>query len=93
LWYFLSVVKDFVASINGICGTESEVIVNLRPEKAEAAIVVITRRGKLLKSTGCFMFELSFQGVTFRLFSSGKLIFRGVKNRSELDRLLAGLLL
>jgi hypothetical protein len=86
-------IKDYVTSINGICGAESEVIVNLRPEKAETAMAAINQRSKILKSTGGFMFELSFQGMTFRLFSSGKLIFRGVKNRSDLEGLLAGLLL
>ena len=86
-------VKDYVASVGGICGAETEVIVNLRLENAEAAIAAIKRRCKILKSTGGFMFELEFEGVTFRLFGSGKLIFRGVKSREELDRLLAGLLL
>lgn len=90
---FLSSVKDFVASVGGICGAGTEVIVNLKPETSEVALALIKKRCRLAKSTGCFMFELCFEGVTFRLFSSGKLIFRGVKNRSELDRLLAKLLL
>jgi hypothetical protein len=86
-------VKDYVASVGGICGAETEIIVNLRPEKAQAAMAIIRQRCRIVKATGCFMFELSFKGVTFRLFSSGKLIFRGVKNRSELDGLLSDLLL
>jgi hypothetical protein len=90
---FLSSVKDFVASVGGICGAGSEVIVNLKPEHAEAAMALIKRRCKPVKAVGCFMFELCFEGITFRLFTSGKLIFRGVKNRDELDGLLAKLLL
>lgn len=82
-----------MASVGGICGAETEVIVNLRPETAEAAVLSIKKRCKMVKSTGGFMFELEFEGVRFRLFSSGKLVFREVKSRVELDRLLAGLLL
>lgn len=82
-----------MASVGGICGAGTEVIVNLRPENAEAVMAVIKRRCKLVKSTGGFMFELEHEGVRFRLFSSGKMVFRGVKNRAELDRLLVGILL
>lgn len=81
-----------MASVGGICGAGTEVIVNLRPENAEAAIAGIKRRSRVVKSTGGFMFELEFNGVTFRLFSSGKLVFRGVKNRAQLDQLLYSLL-
>lgn len=89
----MSSVKDFVASVGGICGAETEVIVNLRPENRDVVISTIKSRCRLKKSAGDFMFELEFEGLTFRLFMSGKLIFRGVKDRAELDRLLAALLL
>lgn len=93
MWFFLASVKDFVASVGGICGAETEVIVNLKPESRDAAIATIKERCAIKKSTGNFMFELEFGGITFRLFMSGKLIFRGVKDRVELDRLMAALLL
>jgi hypothetical protein len=93
LWFFLASVKDFVASVGGICGAETEVIVNLKPESKDDAIAAIKKRCVIKKSTGSFMFELEFGEVTFRLFMSGKLIFRGVRNRMDLDRLLVALLL
>jgi hypothetical protein len=89
----LSSVKDFVASVGGICGAETEVIVNLKPENREAVLSTIKSRCRLKKSTANFMLELEFGPVTFRLFMSGKLIFRGVKDRADLDRMLAALLL
>lgn len=89
----LSSLKDYVASVGGICGAKTEVIINLIAENRDAAISEIKRRCRVKKSTGGFMYELEFEAVTFRLFMSGKLIFRGVKNRGELDRLLAALLL
>lgn len=89
----MSSVKDFVASVGGICGAETEVIVNLRPENRDDAISTIKSRCRLKKSAGNFMFELELGGVAFRLFMSGKLIFRGVKDRTELEGLLAALLL
>ncbi len=88
----MTFVKDFVASVGGICGAETEVIVNLKPETRDAAISAVKKRCVIKKSKGNFMFELEFEKITFRLFMSGKLIFRGVKDRAELDRLLVALL-
>ena len=39
------------------------------------------------------IFELNFQNRSFRLYTSGKAIFRSVKNKQELNDLLANLLL
>jgi len=39
------------------------------------------------------IFELTFQDISFRLYTSGKAIFRSIKNREELNKILASLLL
>ena len=92
MWFFLASVKDFVASVGGICGAETEVIVNLKPESRDAAIATIKERCAIKKSTGNFMFELEFGGITFRLFMSGIVIFRGVIDRLVLERLMVAVL-
>jgi hypothetical protein len=86
-------IKKYVATIEGICGAETEVIVTLRCEQKDIAISNIIKRCLVKKSVSGVMFELEFQTVTFRLFGSGRAVFRGVKNRKELNRILAALLL
>jgi hypothetical protein len=86
-------IKDYIATIEGICGAETDVIVTLRSEEKDTAITNIIKRSILKKSVSGFMFELEFQYVTFRLFSSGRAVFRNIKNKKELNRILAALLL
>ncbi len=86
-------IKDYIAKIEGICGAESEVVVTLRCEETTIAITRIIKRCIVKKSVSGVMFELEFQGVTFRLFRSGRAVFRGIKNRKELNRILKALLL
>jgi TATA-box binding protein (TBP) (component of TFIID and TFIIIB) len=89
----VSTVKDYVATIEGICGAEKDVIVTFRCEEKDIAITNIIKRSVIQKSVSGLMFELEFQDVTFRLFSSGRAVFRSIKNRKELNRILAALLL
>jgi hypothetical protein len=86
-------IKDYIATIEGICGAETDVIVTLRSEEKDTAITNIIKRSTLKKTVSGFMFELEFQDVTFRLFSNGRAVFRNIKNKKELNRILAALLL
>lgn len=86
-------VKDCIAKIEGICGAEKDIIVIFKSEKTDATITNILKRSKVKKSVSGYMFELEFQGVTFRLFTSGRAVFRSIKNKKELNRILTTLLL
>jgi len=86
-------VDDYVARIEGTCGAESDVIVVFKYEKKDEAIAAILKKAKLKNTIAGIIFELTFQDMSFRLYSSGKAIFRGVKTRQDLNTLLAGLLL
>ncbi len=86
-------IKDYIATIEGICGAEKDVIVTFKCEKKDIAITNIIKRSVVKKSVSGYMFELEFQNVTFRIFSSGRAVFRSIKNRKELNRILAALLL
>ena len=86
-------IKDYIATIGGICGAEKDIIVTLKREKKDIAITKIIKRSIVKKSVSGFMFELEFQDVTFRLFGSGRAVFRSIKNREELNRILTALLL
>jgi hypothetical protein len=89
----MSTVADFVARIEGTCGAESDVIVVLRYEKKDEAIANIMKKAKLKNTIAGIIFELSYKDLSFRLYASGKAIFRGIKSKPELMDLLAELLL
>ncbi len=86
-------IEDYVARIEGTCGAESDVIVVFKYEKKDEAIANILKKAKLKNTIAGIIFELTFQDMSFRLYTSGKAIFRGVKNKQELNNLLASLLL
>ncbi len=86
-------VEDYVARIEGTCGAESDVIVVFRYEKKDEAIANILKKATLKNTIAGIIFELTFKDQSFRLYISGKAIFRGVKSKTELTNLLAELLL
>lgn len=89
----MATVEDYVSRIEGTCGEEKDVIVVLKYEKKDEAIANILKRAKLKNSIAGIVFELAFRDFSFRLYSSGKAIFRSVKNKEELHEILAALLL
>jgi K+/H+ antiporter YhaU regulatory subunit KhtT len=86
-------VDDYVARIEGACGAEKDVIVTFKYEKRDEALASISTRAELKKSIAGIIREMTFQNHTFRVYSSGKAIFHGIKTREELNGLLAALLL
>jgi hypothetical protein len=86
-------IDDYVARIEGTCGAEKDVVVVLKFDNKDEATAKIKQRAQLTKSLAGMISDFSFQDVSFRLYSSGKIIFKGVKNKQELNKLLAGLLL
>ncbi|MGD0070704.1 MAG: hypothetical protein ABSB71_03985 [Candidatus Bathyarchaeia archaeon] len=86
-------VEDYVARIEGTCGEEKDVIVVFKYDKKDEAIANILKKAKLKNTIAGIIFELTFQDISFRLYTSGKAIFRSIKNKQELNNLLANLLL
>jgi ribonuclease HIII len=89
----MSTVADYVSRIEGTCGAESDVIVNFKYEKKDEAIANILKKAKVKNTIAGIIFELTYENVSFRLYSSGKAIFRGVKTKQELMEFLIKLLL
>ena len=86
-------VEDYVARIEETCGEEKGAVVTIKYDKKDEAIAKILKKAKLKKSLSGIIFELDFQGISFRMFSSGKVIFKGVKNKEALHDILGILLL
>lgn len=83
----------YVSQIEGACGAEKDVIVVFKFEKKDEAIAKILKKATVKNKIAGIIFELTFQDQSFRLYSSGKAIFRGVKNKQALNSLLEKLLL
>ena len=86
-------VEDYVARIEGTCGAEKDLIVIFKYDKQTKAIDRILKKAQLRNSLAGIVFELAFNDVSFRVYKSGKAIFRGIKNRKQLNEILADLLL
>jgi ribonuclease HIII len=86
-------VEDYVARIEGTCGAEKDLIVIFKYEKRDEAIENILKRAQLKTSLAGIIFELTYQDISFRVYKSGKAIFRGIKSREQLNKILQDLLL
>jgi TATA-box binding protein (TBP) (component of TFIID and TFIIIB) len=86
-------VEDYVARIEGTCGEEQGVIVTFKYDKKDEALAKIRKKAQLKNSLSGIILEFAFQGISFRVFSSGKAIFKGVKSKEALHDMLATLLL
>jgi hypothetical protein len=89
----MATVEDYVARIEGTCGEEKDVIVVFKYDKKDEAIARILKKAQLKNTIAGIIFELTFQDASFRVYSNGKAIFRSIKNKQELNNLLANLLL
>ena len=89
----MSTVGDYVARIEGTCGEEKDVIVVFKYEKKDEAIANILKKANLKNTIAGIIFELTFENFSFRVYTSGKAIFRSIKNREELNQILTSLLL
>jgi hypothetical protein len=86
-------VDDYVARIEGTCGEEKDVIVVFKYDKKDEAVKRILARAQLKNTVAGIIFELTLEDVSFRLYASGKAIFRSIKNKEELYSILTCLLL
>ena len=86
-------VDDYVARIEETCGEEKSAIVTFKYDKKDEAIAKISKKAKLKSSISGIILEFTFQGISFRVFSSGKAIFKGIENKEALHEILSALLL
>jgi ribonuclease HIII len=89
----MATVDDYVSRTEGTCGKEKDVIIIFKYEKRDEAVKRILERGTVKKSLAGIVFELAFKNYSFRLYGSGKIIFRGLDSKDELNALLSALLL
>jgi len=88
----MGAVDRYVARIEGTCGKEQDIIVIFKFDKKDEAVRKILTKATLKKSIAGIVFELTFNNFSFRLYGSGKAIFRDLKSKEELNTLLSELL-
>lgn len=86
-------VEDYVARIEETCGKERDFIIIFKYDRKDEAIKKILERAKVGKSISGLIFELTFKNVSFRLYGTGKAIFRNLKEKGDLQNVLVELLL
>lgn len=86
-------VEDYVARIEGTCGEEKDVIVVFKYDKKDEAVANILKKAQLKNTIAGIIFELTFRDVSFRVYKSGKAIFRSIKSKEALHEILTALLL
>jgi hypothetical protein len=84
--------EDYVARVEGTCGKEKDVIVIFKYDKREEVVKKILQKAITKKSIAGIVTELTYKDFSFRLYGSGKAIFRSVKDKDELNTLLSELL-
>lgn len=89
----MATVEDYVARTEGACGAEKDVIVIFKFEKRQEALANILKRAALKNNISGAIFDLTFENISFRIYSTGKAIFHSVKDKEELKRILTALLL
>jgi TATA-box binding protein (TBP) (component of TFIID and TFIIIB) len=89
----MAAVEDYVARIEGTCGAEKDLIVIFKYDKKDEAVSRILKKAELKNSLSGIIFELAFRDISFRVYSSGKAIFRGIKSKEAMHEILAALLL
>jgi hypothetical protein len=87
------IIEDYVARTEGTCGKEKDVIVIFKYDKKDEVVKKILGKATVKKSIAGIVFELAFKNYSFRLYGSGKSIFRNLRDKEELNSLLSELLL
>jgi ribonuclease HIII len=86
-------VSDYIARIEGTCGAESDIIVVLKFDAKDQILEKMLKKAALKNKIVDMIYDLTFQEHSFRFYASGKIIFRGIKNKQTLNELLDALIL
>ncbi|MEM1566679.1 MAG: hypothetical protein QW510_06340 [Candidatus Bathyarchaeia archaeon] len=85
--------EAYIARIEEACGEEKDVIVHFRYEKKDEAIGKMLRKAKVERTISGIIFDLTYKDLAIRLYNTGKAVFKKAKNKSQVQEVLAELLL
>ncbi len=85
-------IEDYVTRVEVTCDEGKTIIVTFKHAKKDLAFKKIFAKATVKKTIAKIVFELTFNKYSFRLYKSGKAIFRDLKDKGELNALLSELL-
>ncbi|MEM2440164.1 MAG: hypothetical protein QW493_02985 [Candidatus Bathyarchaeia archaeon] len=85
--------EEYIARIEEACGEERDVIVHFKYEKKDEAIGKMLKKAKVERTIAGIIFDLTYKGFSIRLYNTGKAIFKKAKDKSQVQEVLAELLL
>lgn len=85
--------NEYIARIEESCGEEKDFVVILKYDKKEEAIKKILERGKLVKSYSEILLDIAYKDITLRVYKTGKMIFKKMKSKEQVETILGELLL
>ncbi|MEM2912227.1 MAG: hypothetical protein QXM52_04750 [Candidatus Bathyarchaeia archaeon] len=85
-------IEDYVARIEEACGAERDFIVLFKYDKKNEVVDKMLRKARVEKAVAGIIFDLTFKHFSFRLYGTGKAIFKKVKDKEELHKVLVDLL-
>jgi len=85
-------IDAYIARIEEACGEEKDYIIHFKYDKKEEAITKILKKATLQKTTAKIIFDLTYKETYIRLYATGKAIFKKVKDKNQLNQILAELL-
>ena len=83
---------DYIARIEETCGEEKDFVVVLKYDTLSEAMNKILQKATLIHSVSNIIFDLKFKNASFRLYKNGKIIFKKLKDKKEVETLLKNLL-
>lgn len=84
--------EEYVARIEETCGEEKDFIVIFKYDRKDEVVAKILKKAKTEKSISNIIFELTFKGASFRVYKTGKAIFRNFKDKNEVQSIILELL-
>jgi hypothetical protein len=84
--------NDYVSQIEEACGEEGDYVIILRYIKRREAMDKILSRCKVERTVSGVMVKASYKGRELSLFTTGKILLKGIEEREEVERLLEELL-
>jgi len=84
---------EYIARIEEACGEEKDIIIHLKYERKDEALDKILKRAKVEKNIAGIIFDLTYKGLSVRLYNTGKAIIKKARDKNQVQSILAELLL
>ncbi|RLI21060.1 hypothetical protein DRO54_04730 [Candidatus Bathyarchaeota archaeon] len=84
--------KKYIANIEEACGEERDIVVMLKHESRDEALKKILDKVKVVRSLANIAYDVNFEGKSMRVYRTGKILMKKLKDKQEAEELLKKLL-